>query len=118
MTSRSLIDEDEWTRPKHTRSRTEIQIVPHSPVVHPLKTALAGINGPVFPDLGITRPHLSRIVNDGSLADGSETSDSSVEATSIPSVDQEKDVIVHQVRFANILGILYSSYMYCLGHVV
>lgn len=101
LSAQSLKDgnESEWTPSKHTRARTELQIMPHSPVVHPLKSALAAINGPIFPDLGITRPHLSRIVNDSSLMDASDSTEGSLEGT-IPSFpDQEKDVIVHQVCF-------------------
>ncbi|KAF8902904.1 hypothetical protein CPB84DRAFT_1905355 [Gymnopilus junonius] len=104
LTARSLKDEDEWSRPKHARTRTEIQIIPHSPIVHPLKSALAGINGAVFPDLGITRPHLSRILNDSVLFDTSESVEDSLAVITPPSPDQEKDVIVHQVSSTDSLA--------------
>ncbi|KAF8198060.1 peptidoglycan-binding LysM domain protein [Pholiota molesta] len=63
---------------KHTRTRTEIQIVPpHSAGLHPLKSALARVDDSSLESLGITRPRLTQI--------------------NPPSPEEEKDVIIHQV---------------------
>jgi len=84
-------------RKRHLRSRTEIQIVPHSAGLHPLKSALTAVNGAVFQDVGITRPHLSRIVNEGALVDVPSIGiDVVTNETPTPS-DEEKEVIVHHV---------------------
>ncbi|KDR75097.1 hypothetical protein GALMADRAFT_226745 [Galerina marginata CBS 339.88] len=87
-------------RSKHARSRTEIQIVPHSAGLHPLKSALARAEGTVFQDVGITRPHLSRMVNEATLVDAplvdAPLSDTVADQPA-HSLDQEKEVIVHQV---------------------
>ena len=82
---------------KHVRSRTEIHIVPHSAGLHPLKSALAVANGAVFQDVGITRPHLSRIVNEGSLIDVPSAEIDVAANNTIPPLDEEKEVIVHHV---------------------
>lgn len=81
----------------HLRSRTEIQIVPHSAGLHPLKSALAVANGAVFQDVGVTRPHLSRIVNEGTLIDVPSAEIDVVANKTTPSSDEEKEVIVHNV---------------------
>lgn len=87
---------DEYKR--HARTPTDIQIPPPSAGLHPLKSALAAANIGYTPDdLGITRPYLSRVVNEGILVDA--PSSSKTERPP-PSPDQEKDVIVHQVRIA------------------
>jgi hypothetical protein len=82
---------------KHLRSRTEIHIVPHSAGLHPLKSALAVANGAVFQDVGITRPHLSRIVNEGNLIDVPSAEVDVASNKTTPSSDEEKEVIVHHV---------------------
>ncbi|KIM45326.1 carbohydrate-binding module family 50 protein [Hebeloma cylindrosporum] len=82
---------------KHLRSRTEIHIIPHSAGLHPLKSALAVANGAVFQDVGITRPHLSRIVNEGSLIDVPSAVIDLVANKTTPASDEEKEVIVHNV---------------------
>ncbi|KAF8971091.1 hypothetical protein BDZ97DRAFT_1651638 [Flammula alnicola] len=84
-------------RRKHNRSRTEIQIVPHSAGLHPLKSALARIDGPVDEDLGITRPHLSRIVNEGTLVDIPSSAQDATFDKNLPLPEEEKEVIVHHV---------------------
>jgi hypothetical protein len=79
------------------KNTPEISIVPESPVcLHPLKSALARQNDTVLYDLGITRPHLSRIINESSLV-MSEQDDTSVFATP-PASNEEIEVIVHEVR--------------------
>ncbi|KAF9564744.1 hypothetical protein CPC08DRAFT_606964, partial [Agrocybe pediades] len=83
---------------RHTRFHTEIEIPPYSAGLHPLKTALAGINGTDLEDLsGVTRPHLLRIVNDANLGEISSTETNPTAEQSPSSPDQEKEVIVHQV---------------------
>jgi hypothetical protein len=82
---------------KHLRSRTEIRIVPHSAGLHPLKSALAVANGAVFQDVGVTRPHLSRIVNEGTLIDVPSAEIDVAANKTTPSSDEEKEVIVHKV---------------------
>ncbi|KAF9482211.1 hypothetical protein BDN70DRAFT_801886 [Pholiota conissans] len=81
---------------KHTRTRTEIQIdvPPQSAGLHPLKSALARVDDSSYEDLGITRPHLSRIINEGSSAEVP-VSDDNIKRP--PSPEEEKDVIIHQV---------------------
>jgi len=86
-------------RKRHLRSRTEIQIVPpNSAGLHPLKSALAGTIGAVFQDTNVTRPHLSRMVNEGNLVDAPSVEDEGMSNGSPLTGDDEKDVIVHQVR--------------------
>jgi len=98
----SLVDraplKDSEDLKKHLRSRTEIHIVPHSAGLHPLKSALAVANGAVFQDVGITRPHLSRIVNEGTLIDVPSAEVGVAASITIPPpLDEEKEVIVHHV---------------------
>jgi len=82
---------------RHARSFTDIEIPPYSAGLHPLRTALAGINGTDFEDLGgVTRPHLLRAVNDANLGDAS-SPDRELSEEPSPSQEQEKEVIVHQV---------------------
>ena len=82
---------------KHLRSRTEIHIVPHSAGLHPLKSALAVANGAVFQDVGVTRPHLSRIVKEGTLVDVPSAEIDVAANKTTPTSDEEKEVIVHHV---------------------
>ncbi|KAF5321620.1 hypothetical protein D9619_001487 [Psilocybe cf. subviscida] len=79
---------------KHVRTRSDS---PKSAGLHPLKSALAGLNGAVFPDLGITRPHLSRLVSDPNAPEDVPESSKHGKSQSQPSPPQEKDVIVHHV---------------------
>ncbi|KAH9485080.1 LysM and putative peptidoglycan-binding domain-containing protein 1 [Psilocybe cubensis] len=85
----------------HARIPTEIQITPpYSAGLHPLKSALAATNnGSILHDLDVTRPYLSRIVNEGNLVDAPLLVDGTVADKIPPSQvsDLEKDVIVHQV---------------------
>ncbi|KAF8160695.1 hypothetical protein B0H34DRAFT_672838 [Crassisporium funariophilum] len=83
-------------RKKHTRSVTAINIVPHSAGLHPLKSALAAPNTAIFRDLGVTRPHLSRIVNEGTLVDAPTIGSDEVLNPAVPP-DEERDVIMHEV---------------------
>jgi hypothetical protein len=62
-----------------------------------LKSALAIAKDGIFQDVGITRPHLSRIVNEGVLVDVSSADVDVATNKTPPSSDGEKDVIVHQV---------------------
>ena len=87
---------------KHARTRSDS---PKSAGLHPLKSALAGLNGAVFPDLGITRPHLSRLVSDSNIADDIAESSTNGNSRSQPSLAQEKDVIVHHVRRCKTLSV-------------
>lgn len=83
---------------KRSRPVPEISVVPESAGgLHPLKSALARQNDTVLCDLGITRPHLSRIVSKGNQINDrlSERDDTSTFATS-PS-NEEIEVIVHEV---------------------
>lgn len=80
---------------RHTRAQTESYLFNYggSGHLHPLRSAgmRAGPN-----DAGITRPHLSRIVNVGTLVDAPPVeSDPSSKPTRRM---EEKDVLVHEVR--------------------
>lgn len=96
--SPSLIEQGLLQPERHSRARTEIQIVPpNSAGLHPLKSALAAATfDAVLPDTvtHVTRPNLSRIVGWANVADVKDG-----ELTSKPSdiADEERDVIVHQV---------------------
>lgn len=79
---------------KHRRAPSDIEIVPQSPSLHPLKSALAATIGAVFQDTGVTRPSLSRLVSDVSHSD--EPEGDSLKKTE--SKEEEKDVLVHQVE--------------------
>lgn len=84
---------------KRTCSVLEISVVPESAVgLHPLKSPLARQNDTVLYDLGITRPHLSRIVGERTLIKDSlsEQNDTST-ITAPPASDEEIEVIVHEV---------------------
>ena len=84
---------------RHSRARTEIQIVPpNSAGLHPLKSALAAATfDAVLPDTvtHVTRPNLSRIVGGANVADVPGDKDGELKPPDI--VDEERDVIVHQV---------------------
>ncbi|PPQ84579.1 hypothetical protein CVT25_015782 [Psilocybe cyanescens] len=98
LTDKSLKDGQQSKR--HTRTPTEIQITPpYSAGLHPLKSALAATNNDsTLQDLGVTRPYLSRIVNEGTLVDAPLLlQEGTVADRILPSPDQEKDVIVHRV---------------------
>lgn len=89
----------------------EISIVPHSAGLHPLKSAaLAAQNDSVPYDLGVTRPHLSRIINERTLINvkSSEFEDNLTTKTPLPS-DEETEVIVHE---ASPLKLSSSFYIY------
>ena len=84
---------------KRTRSVPEICVVPESAGgLHPLKSALARQNDNVLYDLGITRPHLSRIISESTLIMDSlsEQEDTST-FTTPPASNEETEVIVHEV---------------------
>lgn len=84
---------------KRTRSVPEISVAPGSPGgLHPLKSALARQDDNVLYDLGITRPHLSRIISERTLMKDtlSEQGVSST-ITTPPASDEEIEVIVHEV---------------------
>lgn len=84
---------------KHTRTRTEIQIVPpHNAGLHPLKSALARVDDSSLEDLGITRPRLTQIVKEGNSIDVPVSDDDINLDKNPPSPEEEKDVIIHQVR--------------------
>jgi LysM repeat protein len=87
-------------RGKHNRSVPEISIVPESDgCLHPLKSALARQNDTALYDLGVTRPHLSRIINARTLInDNLPELDSSTIKTPSAS-DEETEVIVHKASF-------------------
>lgn len=60
---------------------------------HPLRAADLG---PDLNDAGVTRPHLSRIVNVGNLVDAPPV-ESYPQSESL-SVAEEEDVLIHEVR--------------------
>jgi hypothetical protein len=98
---------------KHARTRSDS---PKSAGLHPLKSALAGLNGAVFPDLGITRPHLSRLVSDSNVADDIPESSTNGKSQSQPSPAQETDVIVHHVRRHTTQSAFNLNAVVALGH--
>jgi hypothetical protein len=85
---------------KRTRFVPEISIVQESSVgLHPLKSALATQNDNVLYDLGITRPHLSRIISERTQTkDSLSEQDDTSTVTTPPASKEEIDVIVHEVR--------------------
>jgi hypothetical protein len=84
-------------RGKRTRSVPEISIVPESAGgLHPLKSALTRQNDTTLYDLGITRPHLSRIINGTTLIKDSLSGQDDTSST-LPSSDEEIEVIIHNV---------------------
>lgn len=88
----------------------EIGVVPESAgCLHPLKSALARQNDTLLYDLGVTRPHLSRIINEKTLIKdkSSEQDDTSIFKTPSPS-DEETEVIVHDASFIKPSYNLYS----------
>jgi hypothetical protein len=99
---------------RHSRARTEIQIVPpNSAGLHPLKSALAAASfDAIFPDTvtHVTRPNLSRIVGGANIADVKNG-----ELTSKPPdiADEERDVIVHQVCILP-LYLCHFNYYHCV----
>ena len=83
---------------KHSRSILEISIPPHDAAVHPLKSALAAQNDAVLYDLGVTRPHLSRIISEGTFINvKSSELDNSLKIRTPLASDEETEVIVHEV---------------------
>ena len=76
----------------------EISVVPESAGgLHPLKSALARQDGNLY-DLGITRPHLSRIINERTLIkDSLSEQDDTSTFTTPPAPNDEIEVIVHEV---------------------
>ena len=82
---------------KRTRPVPEISVVAESAGgLHPLKSALARQNDTVLYDLGITRPHLSRIVSESTLIKDNLSEQDDISTTS-PVSDEEIEVIVHEV---------------------
>ena len=88
---------------KHSRSVPEISIPPHSAGLHPLKSALAAQNNAVLYDLGVTRPHLSRIINEGTFINvkSSELDDNNLKLRTPLASDEETEVIVHKASPSN-----------------
>ena len=86
-------------RGKRTRSVPEISIIPESASgLHPLKSALARQNDTVLYDLGITRPHLSRIINERTvIKDSLSEQDDTSAFPKPPASNEEIEVIVHEV---------------------
>ena len=83
---------------KRTRSVPEISVVPESAGgVHPLKSALARQNDTVLNDLGITRPHLSRIIGESNLIKDSLSDQEDTSIFTTPPSNEEIEVIVHEV---------------------
>ncbi|KAF5380513.1 hypothetical protein D9615_004747 [Tricholomella constricta] len=82
---------------KHTRSCTDFDISTSSGSIYPLRSAgLASEPN----DAGITRPHLSRVLNVDTLVDAPP-----VEADSIPDTSVEvKDVLVHEINSGDSLA--------------
>ena len=84
---------------KRLRSVPEISIVESAVGLHPLKSVLARQNDNVLYDLGITRPHLSRIISERTLIkDNLSEQDDTSTVTTPPASKEEIEVIVHQVR--------------------
>ena len=90
-------------RRKRNHSVPEISIIPHSSSLHPLKSGLATQNDA---DLGVTRPHLSRIINESTLinvkSSEQEDNNASTVKPSFASVE-ETEVIVHQASLIKLL---------------
>lgn len=82
---------------KRSRLVPEISIPPHSAGLHPLKSALATQNDT---DLGVTRPHLSRIINEGTLINLKSSEPEDTSTIKVP-LAQETEVIVHEVSLSN-----------------
>lgn len=87
----------------HRRSHTDTDIGQPGSATHPLKSAALRT---MFHDVGVTRPHLSRIVNTGTLVDAPALNADQVSITSSPTTEAEKDVLIHEVCDH---GILLSS---------
>lgn len=87
----------------HRRSHTDTNIGQPGSATHPLKSAALRT---VFHDVGVTRPRLSRIVNTGTLVDAPALDADQVLITSPPTMEEEKDVLIHEVCDH---GILLSS---------
>jgi hypothetical protein len=84
---------------KRNRSVPEISILPQSAgCLHPLKSALARQNDTALYDLGVTRPHLSRIINESTLINDDSFELDNTSTIKTPS-DEETDVIVHEASF-------------------
>ncbi|KAG5646255.1 hypothetical protein DXG03_004082 [Asterophora parasitica] len=84
-------DEISIVAEKWTRSCTEVDTRANGSALHPLRSA--GL-APGPSDAGVTRPHLSRILDVGTLVDAPP-----VEADDTPDTPvEEKDVLVHEVR--------------------
>ncbi|PPR01705.1 hypothetical protein CVT24_001581 [Panaeolus cyanescens] len=89
---------------------------PDSPTVHPLKSALLASNGGCLPDLGITRPSLSRLLGEGTSSNPpSEETLSHRKTPSDP--DEEKDVIVHQISSKDSLAGIALKYGISLANL-
>ena len=94
---------------KRTHSVPEVSIVPESAVgLHPLKSALARQNDAVLYDLGITRPHLSRIISERTLIKDSLSEQDHNIFTTPPASNEEIEVIVHEVSSIKPSPFLYS----------
>ncbi|KAG6831725.1 hypothetical protein H0H87_004276 [Tephrocybe sp. NHM501043] len=91
---RGSLDKDAPNTPnvlrEHVKSRTELDVYTGSNSLHPLRSA--GL-APGPNDAGVTRPHLSRVLNVGALVDAPP-----VTVNRNPAFPVETDVLVHQVR--------------------
>ena len=86
---------------KRNLSVPEISIVPEGVgSLHPLKSALARQNDTALYDLGVTRPHLSRIINERTLINDNLSELENTSTIKTPSAsDEETEVIVHKASF-------------------
>ena len=83
---------------KRTRPVPEISVVPESAGgLHPLKSALARQNDTALYDLGITRPHLSRLISERNLTKDSLSEQDDTSTFTTPPSNEEIEVIVHEV---------------------
>ncbi|KAG5639449.1 hypothetical protein H0H81_001571 [Sphagnurus paluster] len=108
--SRRSIESGQETRTvfgKHTRSRTEIDNRRGSNSIHPLRSAGLA-SGPN--DAGITRPHLSRVLNVGTLVDAP-----SLEAETPEIAVEERDVLVHEINAGDSLAGVSLKYGISMG---
>ncbi|KAF9050050.1 hypothetical protein BJ165DRAFT_1525341 [Panaeolus papilionaceus] len=103
------------SRRKQSRLQNGID-EPDSPTIHPLKSALLAANGGCLPDLGITRPSLSRLLGEGTSKNQSSEGDSSYRKAPLD-LDEEKDVIVHQISSKDSLAGISLKYGISLANL-